>query len=273
MKPSFEINSIQSLMENNPEQFGEPYFQHLFSIIWVNKGKGRQFFDSRSVPVEDNMAFWFTPGQYQVFDYSPGIDGYLISFNAEFLLLHDNNINLLLGTLDKKRAIQVSADQKNQVLTTIELIKKEYDQALSLRLEILRGYLKILLIQLNRQLEESSTIDFANRADLHCKKFLELLDKHYVTIKMVADYAKLLDLSPTYLHNAVKKVTGQSPSYHVREKIILEAKRKAIYCQASLKEISYDLGFDDLAHFSKYFRNACGMNFRDYKRSLSFQFT
>jgi AraC-like DNA-binding protein len=35
-----------------------------------------------------------------------------------------------------------------------------------------------------------------------------------------------------------------------------------------MKEIAYNLGFDNLAHFSKFLRNNCGMNFTDYKKGL-----
>ena len=39
-----------------------------------------------------------------------------------------------------------------------------------------------------------------------------------------------------------------------------------------MKEIAYGLGFADLAHFSKYFKRASGINFSDFKKELSAQF-
>jgi len=46
----------------------------------------------------------------------------------------------------------------------------------------------------------------------------------------------------------------------------MEAKRLALYSQVSMKEIAYGLGFDNLAHFSKYFKTNSGSNFTDFKR-------
>ena len=46
----------------------------------------------------------------------------------------------------------------------------------------------------------------------------------------------------------------------------MEAKRQAMYSQVSMKEIAYGLGFDNLAHFSKYFKTNSGINFTDFKR-------
>ena len=51
----------------------------------------------------------------------------------------------------------------------------------------------------------------------------------------------------------------------IKERIILEAKRALIYTSLSNKEIAYDLGFDDPAHFSKYFSNATSLSPTKFK--------
>ena len=83
---------------------------------------------------------------------------------------------------------------------------------------------------------------------------------------MVIDYASQLYVTPNYLNRIVKKITGFTASHHIQQQIILEAKRKALYLSASMKEIAYSLGFDNLAHFSKFFKNNCGMSFTDFKK-------
>jgi AraC family transcriptional activator of pobA len=44
-----------------------------------------------------------------------------------------------------------------------------------------------------------------------------------------------------------------------------------MYSQVSMKEIAYSLGFDNLAHFSKYFKTNGGINFTDFKRQVKDQ--
>ena len=63
-----------------------------------------------------------------------------------------------------------------------------------------------------------------------------------------------------------KKITGSTASHHIQQQIILEAKRQAMYFSTSMKQIAYNLGFDNIAHFSKFFKHNCGMNFTDFKR-------
>jgi AraC-like DNA-binding protein len=64
----------------------------------------------------------------------------------------------------------------------------------------------------------------------------------------------------------VREVSGFTASYHIQQRIILEAKRRAIFEGNSLKEIAYGLGFCDPAHFSKYFKNSAGRNFTDFRK-------
>ena len=52
---------------------------------------------------------------------------------------------------------------------------------------------------------------------------------------------------PNYFNEVIKKITGRSAGHHIRERIILEAKRLALYSEINMKEIAYELGFIDLA--------------------------
>jgi AraC-like DNA-binding protein len=62
-------------------------------------------------------------------------------------------------------------------------------------------------------------------------------------------------------------MSGFTASYHIQQRIVLEAKRRAIFNGDSMKQIAYCLGFCDPAHFSKYFKNSSGTNFTDFKKT------
>ena len=102
------------------------------------------------------------------------------------------------------------------------------------------------------------------------QQFMSLLEKNYKEQKMVADYASMLSVTPNYLNEIVKKTTGFSAGHHIRQRIVLEAKRQATYSGNCMKEIAYFLGFCDMAHFSKFFKNTTGMNFSDFKKEKYF---
>ena len=81
---------------------------------------------------------------------------------------------------------------------------------------------------------------------------------------MVCDYASVLSVSPNYLNRTVKKVSGYTASHHIQQQIVLEAKKQAIHYGVSMKEIAYQLGFDNPSHFSKFFKCNSGMNFTQF---------
>ena len=92
------------------------------------------------------------------------------------------------------------------------------------------------------------------------------LEKKFKEKKMVADYAAELFITPNYLNGIIKKITGFSAGYHIRQRVVLEAKRLGRYSDAGMKEIAYSLGFEDSSHFSKFFKAVAGMNFSDFKK-------
>jgi AraC-like DNA-binding protein len=95
---------------------------------------------------------------------------------------------------------------------------------------------------------------------------MELLDKNFKEKKMVAEYAAELLVTPNYLNRIVKKNTGFSAGHQIRQRVVLEAKRMGRYSDAGMKEIAYNLGFLDTAHFSRFFKTFGGINFTEFKR-------
>ena len=85
---------------------------------------------------------------------------------------------------------------------------KEYSNFFLLRSEILRGLLKIFLIYLTRQYEKSNQSESQSKSFELVKNFFALIEKQYITRRMVTDYAEELVITPNYLNEVVKKLTG-----------------------------------------------------------------
>lgn len=109
------------------------------------------------------------------------------------------------------------------------------------------------------QLLEQHKPEFAlSRSEIITKAFRRLLEKNYCVAKRPGDYAGQLNISTAYLNECVKNTTGTSVSQHIRDRIILEAKRRLYHTDRSVKEISFELGFDDYPYFSRLFKKATG---------------
>jgi AraC family transcriptional activator of pobA len=88
--------------------------------------------------------------------------------------------------------------------------------------------------------------------------FKQLLSTHYKTEKRPAAYAAMLNISESYLNEALKKVTGFSVSYWITHEIMLEARRLLYYSEMNAKQVAHELGYDDHTYFSRLFKNNTG---------------
>jgi AraC family transcriptional activator of pobA len=272
----FEIHTMEWIAQNRWQQNEVPHKHSYFVIIWVKKGSGVHLIDVDKYTIEDNTVYCLTPGQVHLLKADAGIDGYVISFTAEFLSLNEDNFNILFNTglfytFSHSPVIKVSDEMGEEMGDIVGKLMKEYGNFFLLRAEILRGFLKIFLIYLTRQFEGADQHAQQPKNIELVKRFLSLLEKQYTTKKMVTDYADQLAVTPNYLNEVVKKVSGFPASHHIQQRIVLEAKRQAAYSDVSMKEIAYGLGFDDVAHFSKFFKNVSGASFTDFRKELAEQ--
>lgn len=261
-------------MEQNRRLEQEAAHRHdYFTLIWVLAGSGLQYIDLEKHPISAGTVYAIAPGQIHLLQADPGIRGFAIAFTAEFLCRHEDNYALLYqsGIFNSAAAASIIA-VPSMIQAELEDVAgkllKEFGNFFLLRAEILRTYLKLFLLYLSRNFQAAEK-DAPNTANAKLvRQFLELLDQQYATKKMVTEYARELAVTPNYLNEIIKKKTGIPASDHIRNRIILEAKREAAYADSSMKEIAYRLGFEDLAHFSKYFKNATGKSFTAFRKEI-----
>lgn len=97
------------------------------------------------------------------------------------------------------------------------------------------------------------------RHEVIAKDFKLLLDQDFLTVKSPSQYAGKMNISTAYLNECLKKATGQTVSYHIHQRVILEAKRLLFHSGKSVKEIATDLGYDDYPYFSRLFMKVTGI--------------
>lgn len=114
----------------------------------------------------------------------------------------------------------------------------------------------------------SADSDVSGRYKAITLRLRKLLDRHLTSVKSPAAYASMLNISEVYLNEAVKESTGISVGSYIRNRVIVQAKRKLAYTTMSAKEIAYALGYDDYAYFSKLFKKSTGKSPAEFRRNL-----
>lgn len=267
----FAIRTIQWMKEKRENEDSVNHRNNHYVMIWVTKGYGACWTDLHKTVIENNHLLFIKPGQFHGLQLTEGLEGYIISFTEAFLGMADHDLQSiyqhLYQMLAKTHETVISDENLSDMRDITEIMLKEFNNHNLYRAEILRRYFKIFLIYLSRQFEAPVDAQRQPRNTELLQNFMSLLEKNFKTKKMVADYADQLAVTPNYLNEVIKKTTGFSAGHHIRQRVALEAKRQAAYSNICMKKIAYDLGFCDMAHFSKFFKNTTGMNFSDFKKN------
>jgi len=241
-----------------------------FEVLWVENGAGNCLVDQKRYPIANNTLVCVQPGQKWKIYPSHYASGLRMSFPA---IDPRNNMNgwemtwvaNLVLLLSICPVIEAEEQFANNFRTVMLQIFAEYEQLQESSMPIIQRYLDIILLYISRQQGSFRTTHLSGKSKL-VREFSMLVDSRFRDLKLVTQYASQLRISPNYLNEAVKSILGYPASRYIRNRIILEAKRKAIYSNESMKEIAYSLGFDNTAHFSKYFKNSSGMCFSSFKK-------
>jgi AraC family transcriptional regulator, transcriptional activator of pobA len=175
------------------------------------------------------------------------------NLNPEYLKLLDEIAPAKPLVLDEEIFSLIS----NTVSLSIKLAERKHEK---LYYSLLNGSCNTLIgLVISQYLVQSKLFDKLSRYEIVTKAFKELLERNYVSAKRPTEYAQQLNISSPYLNECVKNTTGHSVSYHIQQRIVLEAKRLLYHSDISVKEIATELGYDDYPYFSRLFTKTVGM--------------
>ena len=105
------------------------------------------------------------------------------------------------------------------------------------------------------------------------QEYKQLVKANFLKIKRPSAYARMLNISATYLNDSIKAITGFNASYFIQQEVIGEAQRQLIYTSKSIKEIAVTLGFDDHKYFTRLFSQFAGRSPSAFRQVGSTQLT
>ncbi|MBC9933007.1 helix-turn-helix domain-containing protein [Chitinophaga qingshengii] len=162
---------------------------------------------------------------------------------------------IVLDNAAKDRVVQVFGIL-NQILY---LDKQETDT------EIILAYLNLLLSELNSAYFKNK--EPLNSLNANLSKFIEfklVVETSLTEQPSINAIAEKLALSTTSLYRIVKEYAGTSPKDYFINRLMAEAQRKLRYSNISIKELAYELGFNDPDYFSRLFKKSTGKSASDF---------
>lgn len=244
-----------------------------FEFLWIRNGEGTISIDDRTYALDKDLMYVVTPGQKWHIR-ATHLNGFAICVCPHFMhLLHGQSELAFLSLFVPGHHVDPIPLQSKQVvnefLDLVRLIGREMASTHSMRDESLKTMLMIFLIYFGHEVELSKKVTGAKKDEATVTHFLQLLKERISSMKQVNDYALALKVTPNYLNLVIKRFTGYNASQHIRQFIIMEAKRQVICSGLRMKEVADRLGFTDHAHFSKYFKTYTGVTFSHFRTSIA----
>ena len=212
--------------------------------------------DFKNNIVSGDSLLYILPGQVHHYKLGSDLTGWFLAVDT--MLVGPKYRAVFEEEIMQNLPLQVCPAQKQRMLACLELLEQTHTQpaqpsfAKHISQALLVSFIGMVAAAYTDH--ENAMSPSGNRPAQITRAFKKLLVKHCTTIKSPAEYAAQLNLSLSYLNEAIKKTTGQPVSYWIQYEIMLEAKRLLYHSDLSIKEIAYQLGYEDHTYFSRLFR-------------------
>ena len=259
------------------------YFDHLqrnnyYSLIWVKEGIGKLKTNFSEYNFEKNSLFSFAP--YQPFMLScTSVKGVAIYFHSDFFCIHKHQTEVtcngvLFNNIYQKPFFLVDEKLEDALDKVIGQIKTEIQRPGLAQYELLISFMKIFLISASRakaqQQPESIPLSTTRKEPFILQNLKEAIEKDFRSKHTPQDYAILLNISSNALARIAKTHFNKTLTNLITERIIIEAKRELYLTNKSVKEVAYELGYDDEYYFSRFFKKNVNISPQAYRETVGF---
>ncbi len=265
---------LVSLFDNtqihlNKGQLPSSFVFDFYSISYKKKTKGRTGYGQSYYDFDDGTMTFVAPSQLIGTSGDTEYFGVSLLFHPDFVRNHPLGKQIKqfgFFSYDSNEALHLSEREKTIILNLLENIKAELENPIDdFSQNIVISHLETLLNYSNRFYKRQFITRRTVNHDLPTR--LENLLNDYLTnergltsgLPTVEHLASALNLSPRYLSDMLRSLTGQNAQQHIRERLIDKAKEYLSLTDFTVAEIAYKLGFEYPQSFNKFFKNKTDM--------------
>ncbi len=263
----FEIKDL-SIIKKSPKLFSGPFKATFYQLIWLSHGKATLSIDFRNITIKAGEAVIISVNQVYSMDILSEYQGKMILFTDSFfnrtkqdsLCLYSSNI---MNPVRLNQVIRYSPQYMESLLFLLEL---ELESASDIfQSDIVQRFLSALLLESERIVTSNKTENIHINENNIARTFLNEVEKHFKTNRKVEFYIDKLAVYEKTLTKEVKALSGKTPKQYIDTRIILETKRLLAYSTLSIKEIGFELGWDEATNFNKFFKKHTGITPLDFR--------
>lgn len=270
----FEVVRLETLNrrgmpdDHNPWQ---PHRLHFHALILFTQGQGTHGVDFIEYPVKKGTLVHVCANQINHFGHTQDLDAFMVVFLPA--ALPTNLLGLSTSRPLSWSTIQyvwpsvtsLAPDQAQNLQQHIALL--ETYQTTESRQQAAAQYLLWSVIALASQVAVATGQQHQGSIEPRFLEFVELLEQSYESCRNVKWYAKQMNCSAKTLYRICMTAVGKSPKTITDERVAVEAQRRLIFGETTVREVGYSLGFEEPTNFVKFFRRLVGHNPDEFRSS------
>lgn len=241
-----------------------------YVLIWCNRGRLNVAVDEKELQLQQYDVLTITSGQIHYIKEWEDADGFILEFTLDFFCKNDNDIELIFQNglfchFDMNEVINVSNHAVIQ--SGLLQIQKELREQPFQYLITVHSRIELMLVEINRAKVERG--DEIWKPDALFLKFLELVRNNFRHNYSLSEIARILGTTEARLNEQSKLHTGRTAQNVIYGLIASEAKRLLTYQNLTVKEVAYELGFNDPFYFSNFFKKYTNISPKLYQQQFA----
>ncbi len=262
----FNVFKIAEIAEKFKAKQAMPYNRRSYYKISLIIGKNKAEYADKVIDIDKSALLFATPKV--PYHYIPQDDkqtGFFCIFTDEFLL--KNKSGIVLDELPIFKAggypvFNISAKEAKEINAIFVKMYSELSSDYAYKYDLIRNYV-LELIHYGQKLQPATALYPAHTASARVSSlFIELLERQFpiepprqkLGLRTAKDYADNLAVHVNHLNKVLKENTGKTTTELISSRVLQEAKILLKQTDWNISEISVSLGFEEVAHFSNFFK-------------------
>lgn len=251
---------------------GKPHRIGFHNLVYISEGCGHHIVDFNTYHVEAGSVVFINKNQVQAFDLDNKPQGKVIIFTDEFM-------NSILSTVklpmfaphflfkSYSPVVALSHELNSTFSTLLSEIENEFALATP-NTHFMDLLFCAMLTKMTALAPDTYMSQLSERHTAVFIQFTQHLALNFTQLRDAVGYAKMLNLTYKSLNQICKLATGQTAKQLIDAYIILEAKRKLSIEHIRVQQLAYELGFEEVTNFVKYFKNHTKLTPTQFKNSI-----
>lgn len=262
----FNVFDISETIKEVKRRQVMPYNRRAYYKISLIRGKNRAEYADKVINVENNALLFATPKvPYHWIPQDENQSGSFCVFTDEFLIKNKSGVVLDELPIFKSGGypvFEINDAEADALATIFKKMQQEITSNYIYKYDLLRNYV-LELIHAGQKLQPAAAVHATQNASARVVSlFIELLERQFpiespnqkLTLRTAKEYADRLSIHVNHLNKVLKENTDKTTTDIISSRIIQEAKILLKQTDWNISEIAYSLGFEEVAHFSNFFK-------------------